>query len=485
MKMGKENKVDTSDDFYNAVKTDFKLANDLDNGRKAMVEARTRYLPMEPGEKKKPKTYDVRLNRTDFYPGFSECLDDLTGAVFKKNIILEDATKEQQAHSENVDLQGNNLSVFSKSLFRNAEKYSITYFLVEHPVVPAGSSLHEERRIGARPYWREVTPPNLIYLFADIVNGQQTLMEIRIKETIITQEGFINAKTDQIRRYIQDLDENGQPFQVRWEVYKKKKDKDEYADEPENKGLLNPMKRIPLVPVYTKPSGFFRGKWRLEHCAWLNVIHWQSSSDQRNILRVVRCPILAHAGFFKKLDKDIEISPNTHQGTTNPDGKMWWVEHSGAAIDAGAKDLENLKHEMSQVGKNMAIKKTGSITATEAGINTAQSQSELQSDAKSLEDAIENGYILNGEWTSDSAPAPKVRTNTDFGLLESDAGNNTVLLKSCEAGKLSNRTYLTELKRRNQLAESVDIDDELELIRIEQATAWLGGDEDDEDKEIE
>lgn len=479
MSQSKKNKVNTPDDFYDSIAGDLKLANDLDDGRKAMLRARELYLPMEPGERKKPAAYNARINRTDFYPGFSECLDDLTGAVFKKDITLEEASAKQKEHAENVDQQGNNLSVFAKNVFRNAEKYSISYILVEYPTMEKGASLYDEQRAGARPYWREVTPPNLIFLDSKTINGQEMLTEIRIKESTKERNGFIISTGNQIRRYVQIFDANGQPEAVKWEVYKKLKDKDEYPDKPDFSGILNPIKRIPLVPVYTKQNGFMRGRWRLEHCAWLNVIHWQSSSDQRNILRVVRCPILAHAGMFTKIDNDMIIGPNTHQGTTNPDGKMWYVEHSGAAIESGAKDLETLKSEMSMVGKNMAIKKTGSITATEAGINAAQSQSELQSDAKSLEDAIENCYIFNGEWTGDATPAPKARANTDFGILESDSGNNTVLLNSCNNGKLSNRTYLLELKRRNQLAESVDIDAELEQIKAEQATNWLGNEGDD------
>jgi len=467
-------KINTPDDYWKERQEDFQLARDLDKGRKAMIKAEVKYLPKEP--KEKPKAYEVRLHRTDFYPGFSECLDDLTGAVFKRDIMLgEDATEEQKKFLENVDLEGNNLSVFAKSLFRNAEKYSIAYFLVEFPNVQKGINLAQERKMGARPYWREVEAPDIIFMASRVVNGERRLVDLRIQEMVTIPDGFGLKKTQQIRRYVQKFDAQGQPERVDWEVYKKKPDKDEYEEIPTGgTGTLNPVKRIPLVPVYTKRDGFMRGKWRLEHCAWLNVMHWQSSSDQRNILRVVRCPILAHAGFYKDTDKDITISPNTHQGTTRPEAKMWYVEHSGQAIEAGANDLERLKGEMQQTGKKMAIKKTGSITATEAGINTAQSQSELQSDSKSLKDALENGYALNAEWVGSKDPAPSIIVNTDFGILEADSGNNKLLLESTQAGKLSTRTYLQEVKRRNLLEETLDVHEELEQIKIEQALNWLG-----------
>jgi hypothetical protein len=236
--------------------------------------------------------------------------------------------------------------------------------------------------------------------------------------------------------------------------------------------------------VYTESSDFMRGIWRLEHCAWLNVTHWQSSSDQRNILRVTRCPILAHAGFYADPANPIEISPNSHQGTTRPDAKMWWVEHSGAAIGAGQTDLDNLERQMAQIGKSMALRKSGSITATESTITSAQSQSELQAHGKSLKDALENCFVLNEEWQNSGDKPCSVIVNTDFGILESDPGNNTLLLSSAQGGKLSTRTYLSELKRRNLLADDVDIDDELERIKLENETNWLGQG-DDESSDVE
>lgn len=464
-------KINDPDDYYSSVVSDFELADSLDNGRKAMIAATTKYLPKESMES--DNAYTVRLNRTDFFPGFSDCLDYLIAAVFKKDIIIdESAIESQKQFAENVDLQGNNISVFSKSLLRNAEKYGISYFIVEFPKMPEGGTLADEKKAGARPYWREVLPTSLIFLQSEIVAGQETLMDIRIKENITERVGLGIQTSEQIRRYIQII-ENGQPIQVDWEVYRKKKGKEVYDEIPVETGTLNPMKRIPLIPVYTKPKGFYRGRWRLEHCAWLNVIHWQSSSDQRNILRITRCPILAHAGFFQEPTKKVEISPNTHQGTTRPDAKMWWVEHSGAAIQSGAEDLARLKDEMSQIGKNIAIKKTGSITATEAGINTAQSQSELQSDAKSLKDALENGFILNSEWQPGlNEKPPTILVNTEFGILETDSGNNQMLFNACTAGKLSTKTFLQEMKRRNLIAESVDIDEEMELIQQENAS-WM------------
>src|SRR3546814_11327266 len=53
---------------------------------------------------------------------------------------------------------------------------------------------------------------------------------------------------------------------------------------------------LPLVTVYAERTGYLTARPPLLDLAWLNLAHWQSSSDQRHILHVARVPILFEIG---------------------------------------------------------------------------------------------------------------------------------------------------------------------------------------------
>jgi len=58
--------------------------------------------------------------------------------------------------------------------------------------------------------------------------------------------------------------------------------------------------KIPLVTHYTFRIGDFIARPPFEDLSWLNIEHWQSSSDQRNALRYGRSAILFLQGFNVK-----------------------------------------------------------------------------------------------------------------------------------------------------------------------------------------
>ena len=72
------------------------------------------------------------------------------------------------------------------------------------------------------------------------------------------------------------------------------------------------------------------GELPLLDLAWLNIAHWQSSSDQRHVLTVARFPMLAGSGVPE--NTNVVVGPDRMLTTPNADGKFYYVEHTGAAI---------------------------------------------------------------------------------------------------------------------------------------------------------
>ena len=204
------------------------------------------------------------------------------------------------------------------------------------------------------------------------------------------------------------------------------------------------------------------GKPALLDLADLNVAHWQSSSDQRNILHVARVPILFAAGLDEDASQTLEIGPNRiiygPQGAT-----LAFVEHTGNAIAAGRQDLEDLKQDMSTMGTELLVKRTGGVTATEKAIDSAAGDSALASIARALNNALSTMLDYMGEWDGGREDCGSLATNTDF-RVAMDAADLDTLMKARQAGDLSRETFWIELSRRNILNGDFDPEDEADKI---------------------
>ena len=141
------------------------------------------------------------------------------------------------------------------------------------------------------------------------------------------------------------------------------------------------------------------GKPPLLDLAYKNIQHYQTDSDHDNALHVASFPILAVAGWEADKDPTIKVGPNQVLATSDPQGKFYYVEHSGASLSAGRQRLEDLKADMATMGLQMMMPQaSGTVTATETQVKYAESTSDLQRMAFSLKDSLENGLVLMGEW---------------------------------------------------------------------------------------
>ncbi len=196
----------------------------------------------------------------------------------------------------------------------------------------------------------------------------------------------------------------------------------------------------------------------LAKIAELNVAHWQSSSDQRNILHVARVPILYMAGFNS--DDQIKIGSSEAVRSSSPDAKMSYVEHSGAAIDSGEKDLERLEFQMQTMGLQLLIPQPGGKTATGEMRDDAKENSPLAMMARALQDALEQAFGFMAEfkgvtWKKKNGGGSIV-VNTDFGVQAGASTDAQMLLDAVNGGQIDKETFWLEWKRRGILSDSFD-----------------------------
>lgn len=458
-----ERNVNTPSDDYNKVAPCWALPRTLMGGTKAMRAAGVKYLPMEKNET--PDDYRTRLDRTTLFNAFKKTVKDMTGKVFNKEIELgEDVPEQLKTIAENVDQAGRHLNVFARDAFFDCMPVGIGFILTEMPpMLQPGTgtgqngevTLADEQKANRRPYLCFIEAENLIGWIFETINGRPTLMQARIRECATVDDGpYHKKKIPQVRVLTPG----------RWETWREN-DKNEWYMHEEG---VTSLSYIPLAPVYINRTGFFTGEPPLEDLADLNVSHWQSQSDQRNILHVARVPILFLKGFGEK--DSITVGANSAIRSMSTEADVKWVEHNGAAIESGDKDLKNLEFQMQTQGLQLMIDTAGK-TATGEVHDDVKENSPLAMMARGLQDAIELSFGFMADYLKLEGQKDKkggsVTVNTDFGILASAAQDVPNILSAVRDGTLDHETGLLELIRRGFLSPGTVVSKIISKAKIE------------------
>jgi hypothetical protein len=201
----------------------------------------------------------------------------------------------------------------------------------------------------------------------------------------------------------------------------------------------------------TAPTGFMKARPPLIDLAWLNLAHWQSSSDQRHILHVARVPIL-FARALQVADGQMEIGPNRLVSADDPAADLRFVEHSGAAIAAGRQDLVDLEDRMAVLGLDMLRHQPGDVTATARAIDAAQTHATLSAIVQVLRDGMGGALeIMASMMDLPDGSAGSLVMNQQSPIRDGAAAEADLLLRARLAGEISQAAFLGEIERRGIL----------------------------------
>lgn len=459
----------TTSAAYDRMAPRWRLIETLLGGTEALRAAGELYLPMH--QEETAAGYDERLNQAVLFNMVGQTLDTLAGKPFSEPVGLDDVPEaiEKQVLYD-VDLQGNNIDVFARQLFREGMAKAFAHVLIDYPR-PAERedgqprTLADDRADGLRPYWVIVKPECVLFARSEIIQGVETLQHIRILETYTEQEGFAEVQ----RRRIRVLE----PGTVM--IYEPTKDKTARGEEKwtQTDAWATGLGYIPLVTFYANRDGFMEGKPPLLDQAWLNVAHWQSTSDQRHILKVARFPILACSGATAEDSDPVVVGPNKVLYNPDPNGKFYYVEHDGAAIAAGRQDLIDLQEQMAGYGAEFLKLKPGNPTATGRALDSAEASSDLAAMAMVFQDSMAQVLDITAEWMRLTQKGGTVKVVTGYELETEDATTLDALHKARAARDISRETYLEGLKVRGVLSADLEIEEEEERL-VEEADAALG-----------
>jgi hypothetical protein len=431
----------------------------LMGGTEAMRKAGKVYLPQFAAESE--DAYQARLAASWLFNGLRKTVRDMTGRVFAKSVEVTDAPDQIEGWTENVDMQGQDLSMFANRVFADAlSGPGIAWIMVDAPQRDATVTVAQAQAQNLRPYMVHLSIEEVLGWKAQTVNNVMTVTQVRLHETVSEQDPedpFATAPVEQIR--VLTLTDVG----VETTIYRKVGKTDEWALYAEP--TYSAMTEITIAPVYLNRAGFWEAMPPLEDLADVNIAHWQSQSDQRNILHVARVPILHAAGRMSE-DGPITIGASHAVASADPAAKLEWVEHSGAAIGAGRQDLKDLEYQMEALGLQLLAPKAQQ-SATGEAIDNAKETSQLAMMADALQDALEQAVRWMGAYSGLDATEARVVVNKEFGVTMMTAQEVTALHTAVTAGNLSRQTFIGELARRGVIAPDIDPEDETERIDSE------------------
>lgn len=422
-----------------------KIINDLLGGTKAMRNAKKSYLFQM--ELETDKAYEARLNRSTLYPALYETLSQMCGRVFFKPITIDDINEKiKNDILPDVDMVGNNLDVFASQWFYSALAYGVSFVLVDYTKTANTRTLAEEKSQGARPYFVHIKPQAVLGFKSAMINGKQSLTQFRYKELIVEDDGEFGLKTiEQINVYEIGRVRKYQNLESGWEL----------VEDLEMKAKGKALDFVPIVPFITKPCGFMLGEPPLMELAYLNIKHWQSQSDQDNILNIARVPLL---GIFSDNDvQNLTIGGSAIQ--LNTESRMAYIEHSGSSINAGQDSLKELESQMRVAGAKLLDKTVLAMTDSQARDEQGKEISLLRLYANKFEDSLDLALEYVGKWMGiENVGNVEISGNIDSDL-DPNASMDTVI-KLQMAGTLSKHSVFNEAKRRGLIGDTLEWEDE-------------------------
>ena len=444
---------------YDAMAGSWDLVHDLLGGTRAMREAGSKWLPREDSEGR--KAFDVRLSRSILFGMLKDTIAKVTARPFAKPLTIR-AEEEVRSNDslwflsemlDDADGEGNDLGLVARDIFRIAATYGIVHVLVDYPDTSDIEDRAAEESERPRPVIIPVSPVNLIYWDSEVgPNGRTELTEIRIEDWYYRASD--NARIQRVKVWKRDA----------WELHERIEGSDEWTVTTGE----HTFGSIPLITGYFNRSGFMTAEPPFEDLAWLNVAHWQSYSDQRNILRFARTGVWFLRGVSPRdLDENpLVIGANSVYAAPSGEATLEVVEHSGAAIEQGRKDLEDLEQRAEVLGLQPFVMRSGGQTATGKAIDESRSQTDAMAWARATENILEECIHAALKWKGLEPEALPdgfgVDVFSDYGLAGERLQAAQLILQASLAHRIDRRTMLEEFKRLNVLSDLVDIDDVIE-----------------------
>ena len=396
------------------------------------------YLPQEPREL--DEAYDNRLMRSVLAPFYARLERMLAGMLTRKPVRLTDVSDVITEQLFDVDLQGNDLNVWTYETARKCIRYGHVGVLVDAPA--AGQN--------GRPYWVTYTPRDIVGWRYEMENGKQRLVQLRLVEKILVPDGLYGEKeVEQVRVLTPGA----------FEIHQKNQ-RGEFVVTDEGRTSLS---EIPFSVAYSNRLGLLESRPPLADIAELNLKQYQVQSDLDNQLHISAVPMLAFYGFPQAAE---EISAGPGEAIAFPsDGRAEYIEPGGRSYEAQFKRLDQVAQQINELGLAAVLgQKLSAETAEAKKIDRSQGDSTMMVIAQQMQDLIDNCLVFHAEYMQERNAGSSF-VNRDFLASRLEPQEIQALLQLYSAGSITQKTLLDQLAEGEVLGDEFDVEEELEATQ--------------------
>ena len=394
-----------------------------------------KYLPQEPREL--DEAYDNRLIRSVLAPFYVRLERMLAGMLTRKPVRLNDVSDMIREQLFDVDLQGNDLNVWTYETAKKCIRYGHVGVLVDAPA--AGQN--------GRPYWVTYTPRDILGWRTEIKDGRQQLIQLRLSERTIVPDGLYGEKEiEQVRVLTPGA----------FEIHRKGEQGNfEVVDE----GTTS-LSEIPFSVAYANRVNLLESRPPLDDIAELNLKQYQVQSDLDNQLHISAVPMLAIYGFPQSAE---EISAGPGEALALPEGaRSEYIEPAGNSYAAQFQRLDQIASQINELGMAAVLgQKLSAETAEAKRIDRSQGDSAMMVVAQQMQDLIDNCLVSHGQYLQDNNPGSSF-VNRDFLSTRLEPQEIQALLQLYTAGTITQKTLLDQLAEGEVLGDDFDVEEELE-----------------------
>ena len=446
-RIGNVTTVESPNTAYVNMEPHWLLIEALLQGTYGIRKGHRKYLPQEPREL--DEAYDNRLMRSTLAPYYVRLERMLAGMLTRKPVRLEDVSDVVTEQLFDVDLQGNDLNVWTYETARKCIRYGHVGVLVDAP--KAGDN--------GRPYWVSVTPRDILGWRSEVKDGKQQLTQLRLMETITVPNGLYGEKQVQQVRVL-----TPGAFEIH-----QKDDKGDFRLIDEGSTSLS---EIPFAVAYSNRVGVLESRPPLADIAELNLKAYQVQSDLDNQLHISAVPMLAIYGFPQSAE---EISAGPGEAMALPEGaSAQYIEPSGNSYSAQFQRLDQIASQINELGLAAVLgQKLSAETAEAKRIDRSQGDSTMMVIAQQMQDLVDNCLKFHAQYM-EQAQAGSSFINRDFLGQRLEPQEIQSLLQLYTAGTITQETLLNQLSAGEVLGDEFDVEEEIEatqtggLIEMEQ-----------------
>jgi len=437
-RVGNVTTVESPNTAYINMEPHWLLIEALLQGTYGIRKGHRKYLPQEPREL--DEAYDNRLMRSTLAPYYVRLERMLAGMLTRKPVRLEDVSDVVTEQLFDVDLQGNDLNVWTYETARKCIRYGHVGVLVDAP--KSGEN--------GRPYWVAVTPRDILGWRSEVKDGKQQLTQLRLMEEITVPDGLYGEKQVQQVRVLTP---------GAFEIHQKDK-KGDFVLIDEGRTSLS---EIPFSVAYSNRVGVLESRPPLSDIAELNLKAYQVQSDLDNQLHISAVPMLAIYGFPQSAE---EISAGPGEAMALPESaRAEYIEPGGNSYNAQFQRLDQIAGQINELGLAAVLgQKLSAETAEAKKIDRSQGDSTMMVIAQQMQDLIDNCLSFHAQYMQQSQVGSSF-VNRDFLGQRLEPQEIQSLLQLYTAGTITQETLLNQLSAGEVLGDEFDVEEEIEATQ--------------------